>query len=256
MNLSEIIGHHADRYPQRIAVSSADGPLTYEDLYARVQRCAGALRELGISRSDIVAVLLHNCADFLELMLASSHVGAIFMPLNWRLSAPELTYIADHAGAKLVVSEPQLRDRFDDLRAHGGERVWATLGRGDERWRSLDDAGAAAQPVIAAEEVEGDDVMRLMYTSGTTSRPKGVMITYATCSGSAPARWSSSRRPAGTSGWPGPAVSRRRARPDVTNMLYIGGRSGSCAVRRRRGLDAIEREKVDEMWLAPAMVKR
>ena len=119
MNLSQVIAHHADRHPDRVALSMGDEEITYPELYARVQRCAGALRDLGVGRSDIVGVLLYNSVDLLEVMLASAHIGAIFMPLNWRLAGPELAYIADHAGARALVSEPELRDLFDDLRKQG-----------------------------------------------------------------------------------------------------------------------------------------
>jgi fatty-acyl-CoA synthase len=256
MNLSEIIAHHADRYPERVAVSSADGRLTYPELYTRVQRCAGALRKLGVGRSDVVAVMLHNCFDFLELMLACSHIGAIFMPLNWRLSGPELTYIADHAGAKLVVSERELRNQFDDLRATGGERTWVTLGEGDERWTSLDDVRAVSRRVTEAEQVDGDDVMRLMYTSGTTSRPKGVMISYANlywkCAGQV-VELEVTGRDVGLAC--GPLYHVGTLDMVATNMLYVGARTH--VVRRfdvDAVLDAIERDKVTLMWLAPAMV--
>src|SRR5207247_8540615 len=98
---------------------------------------------------------------------------------SWRRGGPALAGTADPAGAGLLVSEAELRERCDDLREQGGERIGVTVGEGDDQWRSRDDARAAAEPVIEPEPVEGDDVMRLMYTSGTTSRPKGVMITYA-----------------------------------------------------------------------------
>jgi fatty-acyl-CoA synthase len=256
MNLSEIIAHHADRYPDRIALSTADEDIGYQELLARTQRCAGALRELGVGRSDIVGVLLHNCVDLPELMLGCAHLGAIFMPLNWRLAGPELAYIADHAGAKLLVSEPELRDLFDELGEQGGGRIWATLGEGDERWRSLDDARAAAEPVLEAEPVEGDDVMRLMYTSGTTSRPKGVMITFANlywkCTGQV-VELAVTARDIGLAC--GPLYHVGALDMVATNLLYVGGRTH---VLRRFDvddvLDAIERHKITLTWFAPAMV--
>jgi O-succinylbenzoate-CoA ligase len=256
VNLSEIIAHHADRYPARVAVSSAEEEISYQQLHDRIQRCAGALRELGVERGDVVAVLLHNCSELLEVMLTCSHIGAIFMPLNWRLSPPELTYIAGHAGAKLLVSEPELRDQFADLRAQGGSRIWATLGPGDERWQSLDDARAAAAPLQTAEPVEADDVMRLMYTSGTTSRPKGVMITYANlywkCTGQV-VELEASSRDIGLAC--GPLYHVGALDMVATNMLYVGGRTH---ILRRFDVDAvfdaIERHGITLTWLAPAMV--
>jgi acyl-CoA synthetase (AMP-forming)/AMP-acid ligase II len=256
MNLSEIVAHHADRYPDRVALSLDDQEITYPELYARAQRCAGALRELGVGRSDIVGVLLHNCVEFVELMLGCAHLGAIFMPLNWRLAGPELAYIADHAGAKALVSEPELRDLFDDLREQGGERTWITLGEGNERWRSLAEARKGAEPVAEPAEVEGDDVMRLMYTSGTTSRPKGVMITYANlywkCAGQI-VELELSGHDVGLAC--GPLYHVAALDMVTTNLLYVGGRThilrhfDAGAV-----LDAIERHKTTVTWFAPAMV--
>jgi O-succinylbenzoate-CoA ligase len=256
VNLSSIIAHHADRHPERVAISTADERITYAEFYARVQRCAGALSKLGVGRSDVTAVLLHNCIDFLELMVACSHVGAIFMPLNWRLSAPELTYIASHADAKLFVSEPELRGEFDDLREHGEDRTWVTLGQGDDAWQSLDTARAVAQPVRDAAQVAGDEVMRLMYTSGTTSRPKGVMITYSNlywkCAGQV-VELEATGRDIGLAC--GPLYHVGALDMVVTNMLYVGGRTH---ILRRFSvdevLDSIERHRVTMTWLAPAMV--
>ncbi len=256
MNLSEIVAHHADRYPERVAVSTAEEEISYAELQDRTRRCAGALRELGVERSEIVGVLLHNCSELVELMLACSYIGAIFMPLNWRLSPPELTYIADHAGAKLVVSEPELRDQFDDLRTRGGNRIWATLGAGDDRWRSLAEAGVAAAPVLAPEPVGADDVMRLMYTSGTTSRPKGVMITYANlywkCAGQV-VELEATSRDIGLAC--GPLYHVGALDMVATNMLYLGARTH---ILRRFDVDAvleaIEQQGITVTWLAPAMV--
>ena len=256
MNLSQVVAHHADRYPDRVAVSMGDEEITYPELYARVQRCAGALRELGVGRSDIVGVLLHNCVDLVELMLASAHLGAIFMPLNWRLAGPELAYIADHAGARALVSEPELRDLFDDLHGQGGDRIWITLGEDADRWRSLDAAREQADPVLEPAEVGGDDVMRLMYTSGTTSRPKGVMITYANLywkSAGQVVELEMTGRDIGLAC--GPLYHVGALDMVTTNMLHVGGRTH--ILRRFEAgavLDAIQQQGITVTWFAPAMV--
>jgi fatty-acyl-CoA synthase len=256
MNLSQIIAHHADRHPERIALSSADERVTYAEFYERIRRCAGALRDLGIGRNDVVGVLLYNTTEFLELLCACSHVGAIFMPLNWRLAGPELAYIADHAGAKLMISEPELQDLLDDLREQGGGRTWVTLGDADDRWQSLQDVRARAEPVAGPVEVDGDDVMRLMYTSGTTSRPKGVMITYANlywkCTGQV-VELEAGSHDIGLAC--GPLYHVGALDMVATNLLYVGGH---IHILRRfdvdEVLDAIETERISLTWLAPAMV--
>jgi fatty-acyl-CoA synthase len=256
MNLTEIIAHHADRYPDRVALSIEDRDITYPEFLAAIERTAGALRELGAGRGDVVAALLFNCVEFLELLGACAQLGAIFMPLNWRLAGPEVTYIADHAGAKVVVSEPELYELLDDLREQGGDRTWVTLGDGDDRWRSLAEARAAAEPVTEPEAVDGDDVMRLMYTSGTTSRPKGVMITYANlywkCAGQV-VELEMTGNDVGLAC--GPLYHVGALDMVTTNMLYVGG---STHVLRRFGADAVleamEARRITQTWFAPAMV--
>jgi fatty-acyl-CoA synthase len=256
MNLSGLLAHHADRFGDRLALSTDHEELTYREYYERVQRTAGALRELGVGRSDVVGVLLYNHIEFLELLGACAHLGAIFMPLNWRLAGPELAYICDHAGASLLVSEPELEHNLDALREQGGERTWVRLGEADEHWQSLGDAVRAADPVDEPEEVAGDDVMRLMYTSGTTSRPKGVMITYDNLYWKSIGQVVELEMTANDRGLAsGPLYHVGALDMTTTNMLYVGG-STHILPRFEVGavLDAIERRKITNLWFAPAMV--
>src|SRR4029453_10980979 len=108
MSLTDILLHHAERFPERSALEFEGRTTTWQSLLEGTQASAGALAEAGVERGDVVAVLLHNSDRFLELMHAISHLGAIFIPLNWRLAGPELAYIIDHAGARVLVSEPEL----------------------------------------------------------------------------------------------------------------------------------------------------
>jgi fatty-acyl-CoA synthase len=256
VNLSRVIAHHADRFGDRVAISTDAEELTYAELHQRVTRCAGALRGLGVERSDVVGVLLYNRVEFLELMVACAQIGAIFMPLNWRLAGPELAYIADHAGARLLVSEPELEGAFDELRRQGGDRIWVHLGEATEDWRSLADAVAAAEPVTEAVTVGGDDVMRLMYTSGTTSRPKGVMITYDNLYWKCAAQVVELEVRSSDRGLAcGPLYHVGALDMVTTNMLYVGAAT-HLLPRFEVGavLDAVERSRLTVLWLAPAMV--
>jgi fatty-acyl-CoA synthase len=256
VNLSDVIAHHADRFGERVAITTDAEELSYRDFHDRVKRCAGALRGLGVKRSDVVGVLLYNRVEFLELMGACAHLGAVFMPLNWRLSRPELAYIAEHAGARLLVSEPELEAGFDELRAQGGDRIWVHLGEASDAWRSLGDAYDAAEPVEEAEQVEGDDVMRLMYTSGTTSRPKGVMITYANLYWKCAAQVVELEMGSSDRGLAcGPLYHVGALDMVTTNMLYVGAAT-HLLPRFDVGavLDAIEQRRLTVLWLAPAMV--
>jgi fatty-acyl-CoA synthase len=240
MNLSNVIAHHAERFPDRLALSYEDEEISYGELLARTQRTAGVLREAGIGRGDVLAVLLHNAPSFVDVMCACAHLGAIFMPLNWRLAAPELQYIVEHAGAKAIVTEPELQ----------------SLTTGLEGLPQVQDLSADAAPVRDAAPVAGDDVIRLMYTSGTTSRPKGVMITYDNLYWKCAAHVVELEMTAADCGLAcGPLYHVGALDITATNMLYVGG---SIHVLRKfdaaAALDAIEQRRLTNVWLAPAMV--
>jgi acyl-CoA synthetase (AMP-forming)/AMP-acid ligase II len=176
VNLTHTLAHHADRYGDRTAVAGAGEQLTWSQLRGRVELTAGALASAGVGRGDVVAVLLHNSPTFLELMYACSHIGAVFMPLNWRLAGPELEYIVNHAQARLLVSEAELAE----LVARAAPLCCEVVAADDHNgWPCLNELRAGARPVREPAPVGPDDLARLMYTSGTTSRPKGVMITFA-----------------------------------------------------------------------------
>ena len=257
MNLSGVLEHHADRHPDRLALEFAGEESTYTQLLARVRRTAGALRDAGVERGDVVALLLYNSLDFLNLMFATAHLGAIFMPLNWRLAGPELEYIVNHAGTKVLVSEEQLEDRVAGVREELRCETFLRLGReSSEGWRSLDEARERADPVLRAAEVSGDDVHRLMYTSGTTSRPKGVMITYANLYWKNVVQAIELGAMADDRGLAcGPLYHVGALDLTTTTHLYVG--ATTHILRRfdaREVLDAIERHRITAIWLAPAMV--
>lgn len=170
INLSSFIAHHAASGPQRTAFVYGDRTVGYREFARDIGHVAGWLsQELGIGSGDVVALLMKNSAAFLELTFAISHLGAILLPLNYRLSGKEIAYILDNAGAKLILADEEFESRLDDQ----PRRVVldATAQRG---LRSLVD-GCPAAP---ARSVAGSDTFRLMYTSGTTDRPKGVIHSY------------------------------------------------------------------------------
>jgi fatty-acyl-CoA synthase len=242
MNLSNVVAHHAERFPDRLALAYEDEEISYGDLLARTRHVAGVLRAAGVERGDVVAVLLHNAPSIVDLMCACAHLGAIFMPLNWRLAGPELQYIVEHAGAKAIVTEPELEHLTPGL---------ASL----VQLRS-EDLLAEATPVANAADVAGDDVMRLMYTSGTTSRPKGVMITYDNLYWKCAAHAVELEMTSADRGLAcGPLYHVGALDITATNMLYVGG---SIHVLRKFDaaavLEVIERRRLTNVWLAPAMV--
>jgi acyl-CoA synthetase (AMP-forming)/AMP-acid ligase II len=244
MSLTELLVHHADRFGDRVAVEFAGAETTWAQLLDGTRATAGALRERGVGPGDVVGVLLHNSTRFLEVMHAISHAGAIFMPLNWRLAGPELAYIAGHAGARLLVTEPELQPLVEPVR---GELPCPVA-------EEAELAGAA--PLVDAAPTEPGDVHRLMYTSGTTSRPKGVMITYANLWAKNYAQTVEFGMTADGVGLAcGPLYHVGALDLTTTTLEALGARSH--LLRRFDAgavLDAIERHRITDVWLAPVMI--
>lgn len=255
-NLAATLAHHADRFPERPCVVWGSETITYGELDRRAARSAAGLARLGIGRGDVVAVLLYNCPEFLETMFAVARLGAIFMPMNWRLAGEEVAYIAGHAGARLVVSEPELEALAEAARRDLPGAGVVGVGGAAPGWTlfaSLREGGEAP-----AADVAGDDVHRLMYTSGTTARPKGVMITYANL------YWKNVAHVVefGVTGADrglacGPLYHVGALDLTTTTVLYAGG---TVDIHRKfeadRALDAFERGAISCVWLAPAMVNQ
>src|SRR3989338_8742258 len=117
LNLASVLAHHADRFPDRPCLVWDDAAITYAELDRRAARTAAGLARLGVGRGDVVGLLLYNCPEFLEAMFAAARLGAIVMPMNWRLAGEEVAYVAGHAGARLIVSEPELAPLAEASRA-------------------------------------------------------------------------------------------------------------------------------------------
>jgi fatty-acyl-CoA synthase len=169
INLSSFIAFHAKRTPERCALKYRGEDISYASFDHRIRRAAGWLVSRGVGPDDVVAVLMKNSTAFLELVFAASHVGAVFLPINYRLSADEVGYIVGNSGARLLIADEEL----------------AAIASGDAPVVLLDEAAQGSITRLAGDVSPAPvhprqprDLMRLMYTSGTTDRPKGVMLSY------------------------------------------------------------------------------
>ncbi len=172
----------ADISVDKPAMIDQERILTYRALRDRVGAAAGGLSALGVRRGDRIAILSVNRAEFIEVLFAAARLGALLVPLNWRLSAPELAFQVGDSRPSVLVVDPALQTLADALRREPAAR---TL----EQVVSFDDGGDAAGTVSYAELLahpasspQGtfDDPLLIMYTSGTTGRPKGAVLTQAT----------------------------------------------------------------------------
>jgi len=168
INLSSFIAFHARRTPDRPALKYRGEEISYAVFDARIRRVAGWLAARGIGAGDVVAVLMKNSAAFLELVFAASHLGAVFLPINFRLSRDEVGYIAGNADARLLIADEEL----------AGNAAGATVVLIDEAAQQSVTRLVGDAPPAPMHVRQPSELMRLMYTSGTTDRPKGVMLTY------------------------------------------------------------------------------
>ncbi|HEX4107152.1 MAG TPA: long-chain fatty acid--CoA ligase [Solirubrobacteraceae bacterium] len=164
VSCAALLRRRAERTPRRRALTFQGTTWTFAELDRRVAAVAGELERRGVRRGDRVAYLGFNHPAFLLAMHACARLGAIFVPLNFRLTRPELEFIIGDAGVSTLISGEEHRDVVPfDLAAESLLQV---------RGGGVDAADAAQAP-------EPDDTAIIMYTSGTTGRPKGAMLTHS-----------------------------------------------------------------------------
>jgi acyl-CoA synthetase (AMP-forming)/AMP-acid ligase II len=203
---ADIIREHASIRPQAHALSFEGQTWSFAELHANSSRVANALLTEGVKAGDRVAVLTKNRPEFFELIIACSKIGAILAGLNWRLAAGEITAIVDDAKPAIAIVGPDEQHLLSEQsRASPGLRRVINFGPEYEAWR------AAAPATDPGHGGAPDQVILLLYTSGTTGLPKGVMLTNANVA--------FTRRLAAEQWGMGPASVNLVAMP----MFHIGG---------------------------------
>ena len=177
------IQRHADRTPEKLALVDAHTgrELTYRELNERAGTFARyLLDELGLKRGDRLSLLAKNCAEYYEILFACSKSGVILNTLNWRLAVPELVYVLNDCQPRLLIYEAEFQETVDVLgetTAFEHRLVLGEIRQGEPH--SYQDAlqGKPTAPP-ADPRLAYDDIWSIMYTSGTTGRPKGAQVTY------------------------------------------------------------------------------
>ncbi|MFF5553138.1 o-succinylbenzoate--CoA ligase [Streptomyces olivaceoviridis] len=162
----------ARKTPHRTALIHRDRSVTYAELYERTTRLAHALRARGVRPGDRIAYLGPNHPAFLETLFAAGTLGAVFVPLNIRLAEPEIAYQLADSGAKALVHAPSQAPPAAGPPGSTEVRTYVEVGAEYEELL----AAASDEPID--QPVRLDDTCIIMYTSGTTGRPKGAMLTH------------------------------------------------------------------------------
>ena len=171
--------HHRRRTPDKLAAIELHGDkrYTYAEFDSRCARLASALRHrLGIERGDRVAILAPNTIHVFELQFACVKLGAVMVPLNWRLAVPELAFILNDSAPKALIYDLDFTDEAEALREATAIAHFITLD-GESSDSEYEFLIAKAASEIEPIDASHDDLMTIMYTSGTTGHPKGAMIT-------------------------------------------------------------------------------
>ena len=169
-------------YGDREGVVDGDLRMTYEQFFDRCDRWSSALQAMGVQPGDRVAYISPNTHEQLESFYAVPQIGAVLVPINYRLTAEDFVYITSHSGARVLCVHPDYVAAVDGVREQlPSVEQFVVLGRvagGVEAWREYDDEIARARPSFNRPDIKEDDLLSLNYTSGTTAKPKGVMITH------------------------------------------------------------------------------
>ena len=180
----DIIRRNAHNYPDKPALIDIASGLrfTYEQWNKRVNQCAHMLMDLGIKRGDMVATWCFNQHQYLETRFAAGKIGAAIVPVNFRLAAREMQYIVDHSDAKILIFDQTFTEKIDSVRPEL-EKVTHYIMAGKDNppewaqgYEGVINGHSEKEPQV---DVLPEDVEAILYTSGTTGFPKGVVRTHS-----------------------------------------------------------------------------
>jgi fatty-acyl-CoA synthase len=178
LHFGDILAMNAYLSPDKIGARDLTRSLTFREWNDRSCKLANALIGLGLEKGDRIAVLAYNCLEWMEIYAAVAKAGLVVVPINFRLLGSEVRYIVENSESKAVIVQDSLLDRVETSRGEGliaQDKFIHFGGRTPAGYRSYEDliaAGARSEPSV---ETGPEDTFALLYTSGTTGKPKGVI---------------------------------------------------------------------------------
>ena len=183
INIGDWIKKWSFLQPNKRALIFEEHPFTYQEVNLRTNQLSHFLLEIGIQKGDRVSVLLYNCHQYIETFFAISKIGAILVPLNWRLAGPELEFIIKDSGSKILIFDTEFVEVVASLRLNLNLSIGGYLSVGSPcpDWAKDYEKGLLENPVHEPHpevSIGDEDPHILMYTSGTTGIPKGAILSH------------------------------------------------------------------------------
>ena len=248
---------HCERDEDKLAIVFKDKRFTYQQFNDRVNQLSHSFLDLGVRKGDRVTALLYNSNEMLEILFACAKLGAIFVPVNYRLSPEEVEYIVADSGTHHFIYDEKTKPIVDSLRKYK-TRITDFIYIGehphkmDHKYENLLRNSSNEEP---SYEINHDDIVMMMYTSGTTGRPKGAMLSHGNI------QWNTinyitflSLVKDDTTFTVAPLFHVGGLNIFTVPMLYIGGTVFiDDQFDPRRTLETIENENITTLFLVPAM---
>lgn len=179
MNVGYLLTNAANRYPDRTAIVFEGRRFSYGEFNERVNSLANAFVELGVKKGDKVAAMLYNSNQIVEVYLAAAKIGGVFVPVNFRFKEKEAYYILDHSDAVIFVYGQEFEEMVASLRSELSKvKRYVCVGEAPGGALDYEELMARFPPKEPEKEITEGDECQLMYTSGTTGKPKGALITH------------------------------------------------------------------------------
>lgn len=179
LTMADAVASHARLHPHKLGARDSQRSLTFAQWDARATALANGLLASGLVKGDRVALLAYNCVEWMEIYAALARAGLVAVPINFRLATPEIAYIVEHSEARALVVQHDLVERVEPLRQAPGSLLptcWIHFGgEPPAGWQAYETIMAQASTEPCTTTVHPADMCALMYTSGTTGRPKGAI---------------------------------------------------------------------------------